>query len=212
MPVRLGVPEGLRPRPNVRRSAVLDRRGPGAPTRSQQESGEIAGLEDRPAAYVRRDTCSIRVAGSASCPLSMTMSPPARTRRCTETMVELEIDKPAAARLKVVGVGGAGGNAVNRMIGAGLQGVEFIVANTDVQALNQAPGAAPHPARSDSTRGLGSAATPSRGGAPPRRTSRPIADALHRVRHGLHHRRHGRRHRHRRGAGGGPAGAAARRR
>src|SRR5690349_22853211 len=38
-------------------------------------------------------------------------------------------------RLTVFGVGGAGGNAVNNMINAGLQGVEFVVANTDAQAL-----------------------------------------------------------------------------
>jgi cell division GTPase FtsZ len=39
------------------------------------------------------------------------------------------------ARIVVFGVGGAGGNAVNNMIAAGLQGVDFIVANTDAQAL-----------------------------------------------------------------------------
>lgn len=43
---------------------------------------------------------------------------------------------PLPARIKVIGVGGGGGNAVNRMIDAQLDGVEFIVANTDVQALN----------------------------------------------------------------------------
>ena len=40
------------------------------------------------------------------------------------------------ARIIVCGVGGAGGNAVNNMIASGLQGVEFIVANTDAQALS----------------------------------------------------------------------------
>ena len=39
------------------------------------------------------------------------------------------------ARLKVVGVGGAGGNAINRMVASGLQGVEFIAINTDAMAL-----------------------------------------------------------------------------
>src|SRR5213075_1989986 len=45
------------------------------------------------------------------------------------------------ARIKVIGVGGGGGNAVNRMINAKLEGVEFVVANTDLQALqmSQAP-------------------------------------------------------------------------
>jgi len=43
------------------------------------------------------------------------------------------------ARIKVVGVGGSGGNAVNTMISLGLEGVEFIVINTDAQALMPAP-------------------------------------------------------------------------
>ena len=43
------------------------------------------------------------------------------------------------ARLKVVGVGGGGNNAVNRMISAGLRGVEFISVNTDKQALSCKP-------------------------------------------------------------------------
>src|SRR5215475_4673214 len=41
------------------------------------------------------------------------------------------------ARIAVFGVGGAGGNAVNNMIAAGLQGVDFVVANTDAQALTR---------------------------------------------------------------------------
>ena len=40
-----------------------------------------------------------------------------------------------SARIKVIGVGGGGGNAVNRMIESRLEGVEFVVANTDLQAL-----------------------------------------------------------------------------
>src|SRR6266702_3950921 len=45
------------------------------------------------------------------------------------------------AKIKVIGVGGGGGNAINRMIDAGVEGVEFVVANTDLQALrlSQAP-------------------------------------------------------------------------
>lgn len=45
-------------------------------------------------------------------------------------------EKARGAVLKVIGVGGAGGNAVNRMIEEGLSGVEFIAINTDVQDLN----------------------------------------------------------------------------
>src|ERR1700746_2147300 len=39
------------------------------------------------------------------------------------------------AKIKVIGVGGGGGNAVNRMIDAGMEGIEFVTANTDLQAL-----------------------------------------------------------------------------
>ena len=46
----------------------------------------------------------------------------------------LEMDQ--IAKIKVVGVGGGGMNAVNRMIESGVKGVEFIVANTDLQVLN----------------------------------------------------------------------------
>ena len=48
-------------------------------------------------------------------------------------------DEPpiTGARIKVIGVGGGGGNAVNRMIDAGIEGIEFIVANTDLQALKR---------------------------------------------------------------------------
>ena len=55
--------------------------------------------------------------------------------------LKLADENRAGARIKVVGVGGGGGNAVNRMVQVGLDGVEFIVANTDVQALqgNAAP-------------------------------------------------------------------------
>ncbi len=61
----------------------------------------------------------------------------------SRTALRLALDDEVKneARIKVIGVGGGGGNAVNRMVRAGLDGVEFIVANTDAQALqaNAAP-------------------------------------------------------------------------
>jgi cell division protein FtsZ len=45
------------------------------------------------------------------------------------------VDNEKSAKIKVIGVGGAGGNAINNMIRAGLQGVKFIAANTDAQML-----------------------------------------------------------------------------
>ena len=56
-------------------------------------------------------------------------------------MLDFEIESNRSALIRVVGVGGGGGNAVNNMIRAGLSGVEFLAANTDAQALqhNMAP-------------------------------------------------------------------------
>ncbi|MFZ5352670.1 MAG: cell division protein FtsZ [Bacillota bacterium] len=56
-------------------------------------------------------------------------------------MLEFDVDVNSVAQIKVVGVGGAGNNAVNRMISAGLKGIEFFSINTDKQALylSQAP-------------------------------------------------------------------------
>ena len=51
-------------------------------------------------------------------------------------MFELEENVNIGANIRVVGVGGGGSNAVNTMIESGIAGVEFVVANTDIQALN----------------------------------------------------------------------------
>jgi cell division protein FtsZ len=67
------------------------------------------------------------------------------------------------ARIKVVGVGGSGGNAVNTMINFGLEGVEFIVVNTDAQALNANAAATKLPIGGNITRGLGAGADPEKG-------------------------------------------------
>ncbi len=67
------------------------------------------------------------------------------------------------ARIKVIGVGGAGGNAVNTMINFGLEGVEFISINTDVQALNGNAAVEKIGIGSAVTRGLGAGADPERG-------------------------------------------------
>src|SRR5258706_2105918 len=93
-------------------------------------------------------------------------------------MFELEMDSTATAKLKVVGVGGAGGNAVNRMIGAGLRGVEFIAANTDVQALNQSLAPTRLQIGPATTRGLGSGGDPSQGKRAAEEDEQTIGDAL----------------------------------
>lgn len=67
------------------------------------------------------------------------------------------------ARIKVIGVGGAGGAAINRMIEAGVDGVEFIVVNTDAQALHYSKAQTKIHIGRDATRGLGAGADPSVG-------------------------------------------------
>ena len=77
--------------------------------------------------------------------------------------LKLDEEGRTGARIKVVGVGGGGSNAVNRMVQAGLDGVEFIVANTDLQALKL--NAAPHKIQIGGklTKGLGAGADPNVG-------------------------------------------------
>lgn len=72
----------------------------------------------------------------------------------------LEEGPPNGAVIKVVGVGGGGGNAVNRMIAAQVEGVEFIVANTDLQALKMSNAAVKIQIGQKLTNGLGAGANP----------------------------------------------------
>ena len=67
------------------------------------------------------------------------------------------------AVIKVVGVGGGGTNAVNRMVDAGLRGVEFIAVNTDAQALQMCDADVKIHIGSKITRGLGAGANPTIG-------------------------------------------------
>ncbi len=67
------------------------------------------------------------------------------------------------ARIKVIGVGGAGGAAVNRMIESGVEGVEFVVVNTDAQAIHHSKAQTKIHIGRDATRGLGAGADPSVG-------------------------------------------------
>ncbi|HSD09805.1 MAG TPA: cell division protein FtsZ, partial [Candidatus Binatia bacterium] len=75
-------------------------------------------------------------------------------------MIELEESLEMGARIKVVGVGGGGGNAVNTMISAGLPGVEFIAANTDAQALRANLSPIKVQIGEKITKGLGAGANP----------------------------------------------------
>ncbi len=75
-------------------------------------------------------------------------------------MSEILDDSGTKARLKVIGVGGGGGNAVNRMISSNLDGVAFISTNTDVQALQQNAAALKYQIGAKLTKGLGAGSDP----------------------------------------------------
>ncbi|HSH70928.1 MAG TPA: cell division protein FtsZ, partial [Deferrisomatales bacterium] len=82
------------------------------------------------------------------------------------------------ARIKVIGVGGGGGNAVNTMIAAGIVGVDFLVANTDAQALRASLAPQKIQLGAALTRGLGAGADPEIGRQGALEDTSAIADAL----------------------------------
>ena len=74
--------------------------------------------------------------------------------------LKIHLDDELTAKIKVVGVGGGGGNAVNRMIQSGIKGVEFLVANTDVQAMRASLAPIKLQIGGKLTKGLGAGANP----------------------------------------------------
>ncbi len=95
-----------------------------------------------------------------------------------KVMFEYEPYIDQFARIKVVGVGGGGNNAVNRMIEAGVEGVEFIAVNTDGQALNQSKAEVVIQIGASLTRGLGAGANPQIGMRAVEESEKEIEDAL----------------------------------
>ncbi len=75
-------------------------------------------------------------------------------------MLEFDTSMDQLAVIKVIGVGGGGNNAVNRMIEHGVEGVEFIAVNTDAQALNMSKAEIKLQIGEKLTRGLGAGANP----------------------------------------------------
>jgi len=90
----------------------------------------------------------------------------------------IEFDDVSNAKILVIGVGGGGGNAVNTMINGNLDGVEFVAANTDMQALEA--NMAPHKLQLGSalTRGLGAGANPDVGRRAAEESMQAIADLI----------------------------------
>ncbi len=91
-------------------------------------------------------------------------------------MFDLEMDQ--LAKIKVIGVGGGGNNAVNRMIESGVKGVDFIVANTDLQVLNNSKAEVKIQIGAELTNGLGAGANPQIGKEAALETKQEIEAAL----------------------------------
>src|ERR1700710_1622271 len=92
--------------------------------------------------------------------------------------IQYDETMPRHARIKVIGVGGGGNNAVNRMIAANVEGVEFIAANTDVQALQSSHAAVKLQLGVRLTSGLGAGANPDVGRRAALEDSDKIIEAL----------------------------------
>ncbi|MBP3428965.1 MAG: cell division protein FtsZ [Clostridia bacterium] len=93
-------------------------------------------------------------------------------------MFEIEMDDRPAASIKVVGCGGGGGNALNRMVDCGVTGVDFIAVNTDVQALRTSKASTMIQIGEKLTKGLGAGATPEIGKKAAEESREEIAGAL----------------------------------
>jgi len=96
----------------------------------------------------------------------------------SEIRISYNDDSRNDARIKVIGVGGGGGNAVNRMIDAGMDGIEFITANTDLQALRMSRAPMKIQLGVKLTNGLGAGANPEIGRKAALEDSDKIIEAL----------------------------------
>lgn len=93
-------------------------------------------------------------------------------------MFDMEVDNGELAKIKVVGVGGGGNNAVNRMIECGVRGIEFIALNTDKQALQASRAEIKLQIGEKLTKGLGAGANPEIGMKAAEENRNEISDAI----------------------------------
>jgi cell division protein FtsZ len=100
------------------------------------------------------------------------------TRKASRLRLQIQEETSPGARIKVIGVGGGGSNAVNRMVRSGLEGVEFIVANTDSQALQMNAAPVKIQIGGKLTKGLGAGADPNVGRAAALEDTEKIIQAL----------------------------------
>jgi len=92
--------------------------------------------------------------------------------------MKLIVEPPAKIKIKIIGVGGAGGNAVNTMIKSNIKGVEYVVANTDAQDLNKSMAETKVILGNKLTKGLGAGADPEVGRLAAEESIDDIADAI----------------------------------
>lgn len=92
--------------------------------------------------------------------------------------MEVKANIESFAKIKVIGVGGSGGSAVNRMISAKLRGVDFLVANTDIQALHHSQAPIKLQIGKSITKGLGAGMDPDRGKKAAEENQNEIRDSL----------------------------------
>ncbi|VFQ82512.1 unnamed protein product [Cuscuta campestris] len=127
--------------------------------------------------------CKTRVPSSSFIPRRWRISPgPASGRNDISKQLRFSVRcsfvPMDSAKIKVVGVGGGGNNAVNRMICSGLQGVDFYAINTDAQALVQSAAETPIQIGELLTRGLGTGGNPLLGEQAAEESKEAIANAL----------------------------------
>jgi len=125
---------------------------------------------------MRREERQSSAGGSkARVPSRVPRSPEGGSRAGERAMpFEFDVEHKRFATLKVIGVGGAGGNAVSRMISSSLTGVDFIIANTDAQVLAESNSLSKVQIGRNLTRGLGAGGDPEVG----RRAAQEDADAI----------------------------------
>jgi cell division protein FtsZ len=96
----------------------------------------------------------------------------------SELITYADLDRGEGAKIKVIGIGGAGGNAVNRLIEDGLEGVDFLVANTDLQALKDSQAPVKIQLGEEISRGLGAGGNPEIGKRAALEDTDKLVDAL----------------------------------
>jgi len=157
------------PLANLFRKTETEGLGPGPAPRAEEPSQQPAEPPEMPERATPTPQERLRHAFSSEIPGDMMAPSEEPTRRVPPPAADdyqwgsLPESAPGAPQLRVVGVGGGGVNAVNRMIEAEVGGVEFVALNTDAQSLQQSAAHVTLQIGADITRGLGSGSDPDRG-------------------------------------------------